>query len=194
MNPFRPILIAVLIGVACNRTAPKSEHLLADSAVHGVTMNTPVPGAATESQGSDDADELYRPTPDLNNYSWRFPTMNHGNERFTGQHLRDPSGMLVLWFDTATRATEDTPAGTTHVDSLVVSGLQPGEFLSYYCNADGRQETWITEIVGILRDTVNYARPRMAWMLDTSSYRIKAIPTDQVLCSVADLFPEPGDH
>ena len=120
--------------------------------------------------------------------------MDHGNERFTGQLIRVPSGLLLLWFDTTTRATEDTPAGTTHVDSLAVYGLQPGEFFTYYCNADGKQETWTTQIVGILRDTANYIRPRLAWMLDTSSFKIRAIPTDQVLCSVADLFPEPGDH
>jgi hypothetical protein len=119
---------------------------------------------------------------DSNTFSWSFAPA------YTGRHVRHPSGLLVLWFDTATRATEDKSAGTVHVDSLVVSGIRHGEFLSFHCNADGKRETWVTPVVGIMHDTGTYARPRLAWMLDTASSRIRAIPTDPVLCSASDMF------
>ena len=199
MKPISRILIAILACAACKgeQTASERSHAVASS-----SLSTSVPPSDSTSSlalgsaavaSSEEADALSREPPDPNDRMWTFPDMNNGNERFTGMHVRHPSGLMVIWFDTAVRATEDTPAGTTHVDSVVVSGLQHGEYLTFYCNADGRHETWKSQIVGILRDTTNYLRPRMAWMLDTVSYKIRAIPTDKVLCSTADLFGEGDD-
>jgi hypothetical protein len=138
-------------------------------------------------------DATFREQPDSNTYSWSFaPAHDYlGDSRFTGRHVRHPSGLLVLWFDTATRATEDTPASTVHVDSLVVPGVQHGEFLTYYCNTRGRRET---QIVGIIRDSTRYTRPRLAWLFDTASNRIRAIAPDSVLCTPADIFTGDADR
>lgn len=199
MKPISRVLIAMLACAACRGEQKNSEPPPeAASSSLSTSVNPPdstsspgLPSAAVASAVN--GDMLSREQPDSNAYTWKFPSMNNGNERFTGQAVRHPSGVLVLWFDTTTRATEDTPARTVHVDSLVVSGLQRGEYVTPYCNADGRAETWKTQIVGILRDTTNYLRPRMSWMLDTMSHRIRAIPTDPVLCSAADLFGDGGD-
>ena len=199
MKPIFCVLIAILACAACKAEQTDSErsHEVASSSlstsVHPSDSTSSPRSASAAVVSPEETDVLSREPPDSNAYSWTFPNMDNGNERFTGQHVRHPSGLMVIWFDTATRATEDTPARTTHVDSVVVSGLQHGEYLTFYCNADGRHDTRKSQIVGILRDTTNYLRPRMAWVLDTVSYRIRAIPTDRVLCSAADLFAEGED-
>jgi hypothetical protein len=198
MKPISRIFIVLLACAACSgeqrNSGPAPEPA---SSSQSAPTNPPDSmasvGSASPAVSGGEADVLSREPPDSNEYTWTFPNMNNGNERFTGRLVRHPSGLLVIWFDTATRATEDTPAGTTHVDSVVVSGLQHGEYLTVFCNAEGRHETWKSQVVGILRDTTNYLRPRMAWMLDTVSYKIKAIPTDPVLCSAAYLFGEGDD-
>lgn len=147
---------------------------------------------STVASEHDDLSEYRRiDPPDSNTYSWTFaPAHDYlGDSRFSGRHVRHPSGLLELWFDTATRATEDVPAGTSAVDSAVISGLQPGEFLTYHCNTGGR---WESQIVGIVRDTTSYTPPRLAWLLDTASYRIRTIAPDSILCTPADIFGE-GD-
>jgi hypothetical protein len=205
MKPISRVLIAVLACAACKGEQSNSERAPEPTSSSQSTPANPpdsmsfsgsaAPQVSAEEAVTSSSEQTdFREPPDSNAYTWTFPSMDHGNERFTGQHVRHPSGMLVIWFDTATRATEDDPAGTTHVDSLVVPGLQPGEYLTFYCNAAGRKETWKTEIVGILRDTANYLRPRLAWKLDTVSHKIRAIPTDPVLCSAADLFGEGDDY
>ena len=198
MKTISSALIALLACAACTAEQKTSErHSEATSSTQATKVNPPdsltTTGPASAADPGEEAEILFSEPPDSNAYTWTFPSIDNGNERFTGNHVRHPSGLMVIWFDTATRATEDTPAGTTHVDSVVVSGLQPGEYLAIYCNAAGRHETWKSQIVGILRDTANYLRPRMAWMLDTVSYKIRAIPTEPVLCSAADLFGEGGD-
>jgi hypothetical protein len=198
MTPISRILIALLACAACrgeqsNSGSAPEQASSSQSAPTNPPDSTSSTGSPPTAISGEQADIQFREPPDSNDRMWTFPDMNNGNERFTGMHVRHPSGLMVIWFDTATRATEDTPAGTTHVDSVVVSGLKHGEYLTFYCNADGRHETWKSQIVGILRDTTNYLRPRMAWILDTVSYKIRAIPTDKVLCSAADLFGEGDD-
>jgi hypothetical protein len=184
MNPITRTLIAASLCSACVTKAENSvrtpEAASSSSAPSGI-------GKHDNSDTAESVDAGMFDQPDSNTSSWSFaPAHDYlGDSRFTGRHVRHPSGLLVLWFDTATRATEDTPASTVHVDSLVVSGIQHGEFLTYFCNTRGRHET---QIVGIIRDSSRYTRPRLAWLLDTASNKIRALVPDSVLCTPGDIF------
>jgi hypothetical protein len=177
------ISIAILwFCLACQQAAPNLSQPASGASA------TPVVSLPPDT--SDTSSFELRPEPvDSNAFSWIIPSAGDvGRSRFTGDHVRHPSGLTILWLDTAIRATEDKPAGTVHVDSIVVSGILHGEFLTPHCNADGKRESWVTQIVGIVHDSSTYTRPRLAWMLDTGSNRIRAIPTDPVLCSASDMF------
>jgi len=180
MRPSSRFVLAILFCAACDSAARNSQRT-------GQGPSSAPPGAVSKPVSSEADDFTLRDQPDSNTSSWSFgPAHDYlGDSRFTGRHVRHPSGLLVLWFDTATRATEDTPASTVHVDSLVVSGIQHGEFLTYYCNT---RRTHETQIVGIIRDSSRYTRPRLAWLLDTASNKIRAIVPDSVLCTPGDMF------
>ena len=45
-------------------------------------------------------------------------------------------------------------------------------------------------VVGILRDDTVATRPRLAWIFDDSTFRIKAMPTDSVTCFVKSPMDE----
>lgn len=172
------IPIAILICLACQRSASVSSR----------TDRTASSSLASQQDTSDTSAFVFPPDPvDSNAFSWSFaPAHDYlGDSRFAGEQARHPSGLLVLWFDTATRATEDTPAGRVHVDTLVVWGLKHGEFASPHCNTRGR---WESRIVGVVHDSSSYTRPRLAWLFDTDSNKIRAIATDSILCTPADMF------
>lgn len=105
------------------------------------------------------------------------------SEFFIGSHVRHPSGLMVIWFDTAVRATEDHPVGHVHTDSLVVRDVRPGEYLGRFCFAG---QSPASAIVGLVRDADTAFVPRLAWELDATSFRIKPFPADSVRCRVAD--------
>jgi len=186
MWPSSGALLAILFVAACDRTARTSDRALA------VASSSPR-GVVSKPDSNEADDSMVRDPPDSSTSSWSVaPAHNYlDDSRFTGRHVRHPSGLLVLWFDTATRATEDMPAGTVHVDSVVVSGIRHGEFLTHYCNTGGREET---QLVGIVRDSSTYTRPRLAWRLDTASDKIRAIVPDSVLCTPGDMFSGDVDH
>jgi hypothetical protein len=186
MRPSSRFVLAILFCAACDSAARNSQRT-------GQATSSSPSGAVSKADSSEADDVTLWYQPDSNTSSWSFAPVHDylGDSRFTGRHVRHPSGLLVLWFDTATRATEDTPASTVHVDSLVVSGIQHGEFLTYYCNTRGRHET---QIVGIIRDSSRYTRPRLAWLLDTASNKIRAIVPDSVLCTPGDIFTGDADR
>jgi hypothetical protein len=97
----------------------------------------------------------------------------------SGDHVRHPSGLLVIWLDTAIRATEDHPVGRAHADSIVVTGLKPGEGLGRFCLVN---RSMADHIVGIVGDDTVMTRPRLAWLFDKTTFRIKPTPTDSVTC------------
>jgi hypothetical protein len=185
MNPRFRTLIGALLCSACVTKPENSARTPEAASGSSSTSAISKPDNADTTESVDAG--MSRDQPDSNTSSWSFaPAHDYlGDSRFTGRHVRHPSGLLVLWFDTATRATEDTPASTVHVDSLVVSGIQHGEFLTYFCNTRGRHET---QIVGIIRDSSRYTRPRLAWLLDTASNKIRAIVPDSVSCTPGDIF------
>jgi len=186
MRPSSRFALAILFCAACDSAARNSQRT-------GQSTSSSPSGAASKADSSEADGVTLWDQPDSNTSSWSFaPAHDYlSDSRFTGRHVRHPSGLLVLWFDTATRATEDTPAGTVHVDSLAVSGIQHGEFLTYYCNTRGRHET---QIVGIIRDSSRYTRPRLAWLLDTASNKIRAIVPDSLSCTPGDIFSGDADR
>ena len=101
----------------------------------------------------------------------------------SGNHVRHPSGLLILWLDTAIRATEDHPVGRAHADSIVIRGLQSGEGLGRFCMVNG---STASRIVGLVRDTTIGTKPRLAWVFDDSTFRIKRTPTDSLTCFLHD--------
>ena len=100
----------------------------------------------------------------------------------SGNHVRHPSGEMIIWFDTAIRATEDHPVGHAHADSVVVTGLKHGEGLSRYCYIGGNPQN---SVIGVVPDTTAI-EPRLAWSFDKNTFRIKPIPTDGLVCSLRD--------
>jgi hypothetical protein len=121
------------------------------------------------------------------NFAIDSPDSSYGpwdqNGFLRGNHVRHPSGMLILWLDTAIRATEDHPVGRAHADSIVIRGLRPGEGLSRFCMVNGATAN---RIVGLVRDTTIGIHPRLAWLFDDSIFRIKATPTDSLTCFLHD--------
>jgi hypothetical protein len=92
--------------------------------------------------------------------------------RFLATALRYTTGKLVLLLDTAYRG---------HADSITIAGLAQHETLANHCLIGPEFDA---RVVGIVRDTVRekLIKPRLAWMFDTLSLRIRAIPVKSVSC------------
>jgi hypothetical protein len=96
--------------------------------------------------------------------------------------------LLKIWFDTATRATEEKPAGTIGVDSVTVKGLLRGEQFTAECNRDpGIRDT---QLVGVVAGKSGYMSPRLVWQLDTATNRIKSVPSVAISCTAASEYDE----
>jgi hypothetical protein len=132
--------------------------------------------------------------PIFGNFMADAPDSSHGawdqNGFFSGSHVRHPSGLLIIWLDTAIRATEDQPVRRAHADSILIGGLQHGEGLGRLCMVNRSRAD---RIVGIVRDTTVATRPRLAWLFDTATFRIKATPTDSVTCFLNDPIDDAVD-
>jgi hypothetical protein len=76
----------------------------------------------------------------------------------------------------------EPPHERARADSLIVAGLAPGETFATLCKVGATLSHGQT--AGLMRDTVTeqWLQPRLAWFFDTVSVRIRAIPTDSVLC------------
>jgi hypothetical protein len=99
----------------------------------------------------------------------------------SGDHVRHPSGLLIIWLDTAVRAADGRPR-RAHADSIVVAGLDPSEGLARFCAVNGNT----SHAVGLVRDTATNHRPRLAWVFDEKTFRIKPTPTDSLVCFLRD--------
>lgn len=102
----------------------------------------------------------------------------------SGDHVRHPSGLLIMWLDTAVRAADGRPPRRAHVDSIVVTGLDPSEGLAHFCN--GKTGAGVNHVVGLVRDTAINHQPRLAWLFDDRAFRIKPTPTDSLICFLRD--------
>jgi hypothetical protein len=194
-----PKLLVVLLCIACDRgraTASASAASSTPAAEQQVDSTTPkvseqrddstaaVPTniTATNARESDG--------PDSTDFEWTFAPRRpiDTNTRFAGRAIRRPNGVLKIWFDTATRATEEKPPGTIGVDSVTVKGLLHGEQFTTVCNKDpGFRDT---QLVGVVRDKSGYLRPRLVWQMDTATNRIKSVSPEGISCTAA---PEEGD-
>ena len=193
-----PTLLVVLLCIACDRgratasasvasSTPAAEQRI-DSATATVSEHEDSAAAAATNitaTGGREADG-----PDSSDFEWTFAPRRpiDTNTRFAGRAVRRANGLLRIWFDTATRATEEKPAGTIGVDSVTVKGLLHGEQFTTECNKDpGFRDT---QLVGVVRDKSGYLRPRLLWQLDTATNRIKSISPEGFSCTAA---PEEGD-
>jgi hypothetical protein len=62
-----------------------------------------------------------------------FSEAQNGGDLVIVSHVRHPSGLLVIRLDTAIRVAGQTAAGPMYADSVVVPGLEHGEYLGFYC-------------------------------------------------------------
>ncbi len=106
-------------------------------------------------------------------------------EFYIGSHVRHPSGLMVIWFDTAVRATEDHPVGHVHTDSVIVNGVQHLEYLGAFCFVGAEMMT-DPSIVGLVPEADSVFRPRLAWRFNKKSLRIESVPADSLKCRVTD--------
>jgi hypothetical protein len=170
MNSTLRSLFPLLCLFACERSAARQ----ATDSTTVVTRSVPLPSPP-------------KIDPLFNNFYIDSPDSSYGTwdqEGFvSGNHVRHRSGLLILWLDTAIRATEDHPVGRAHADSVVVRGLQSGEGLGRFCTVNG---STADRIVGLVRDTTMATQPRLAWLFDDHTFRIKVAPTDSLTCFLRD--------
>jgi len=129
--------------------------------------------------------------PDSSEGDWYLDTedLKASPEFFVGSHVRHPSGLMVIWLDTAIRATEDHPVGRARADSVVVLDLRHLEYLARFCaEPDGLT---IPRVVGLVTEADTTARPRLAWRFNAQAYRIERYPVDSIRCMVKE--PVEGD-
>lgn len=177
MTRLYPTAVLILFCLACERSAPDSSR----SAYSASSTQTALtPGLTPENSLS-----YWNEAPDSSVGAWNFapPDKYEARAYFAGSHVRQPSGLLTIWFDTATRASEYKPVGRAHTDSVVVRGLQHGELLAIFCNSVGQRDE---RIVGVVRDTAALSRPRLAWLFDAQALRIRTVPTDSIACGTRE--------
>jgi hypothetical protein len=114
----------------------------------------------------------------------RDENVPNSGSRFSGHADRYRSGALVIYLDTSFKRVYpgEPPHEYAHADSLVVRGLAAGETFADFCKVGSTLALGHT--AGLMRDTVTeqWLQPRLAWFFDTVSVRIRAVPTDSVLC------------
>ena len=178
------LVSALLVCVACERSAPPAKESTASSTTPVATQQVNVaPADATMY-------EYQIVAPDSAEGSWY---LNNGDlpgspEFFVASHVRHPSGLMVIWFDTAVRATEENGMRRVHVDSVVVQGMQHLEYLARICS----DTTGLTvgRVVGLTQEADTTAHPRLAWRFNVQNFRIEPFPTDSVRCMVNEPVDE----
>jgi len=168
---YATIILALVFVGGCNSRRPDA------NSAHSLDTQTLIALPATT-----DAEER------LSFGNWD-PTNPDGNlpdhrSRFDIGAEHYVSGRLVLTLDTISPRvlTEDAESTRTLTDSLVVTGISSKESWSRACTRGGRYDGFV---VGVIPNTVTAPTvPRLAWQFDTVSFRIRAISTDSILCSV----------
>ena len=188
-----PAFVALLACLSCERSATPGTQTAASSTASMTESSTPV---ATP-QISDALEEAVLPefqivAPDSSEGDWYLDTGDLpavSPEFFVGSHVRHPSGVMVIWFDTAVRATEDHGVGRARADSVVVEGLQHLEYLARFCGEpDGAAATRVVGLVTGEADTT--ARPRLAWRFNPRTFRIERYPVESIRCMIKEPVDE----
>ena len=186
--------VALLACLSCERSASPATRTSASSTT---TTTTEAAGPVATPQTSDALQEAPLPefqivAPDSSEGDWYLDTgdlQSVSPEFFVGSHVRHPSGVMVIWFDTAVRATEDHPVGRARADGVVVEGLQHLEYLARFCaEPDGAGATRVVGLVTGEADTT--ARPRLAWRFNARTFHIERYPVDSIRCMVKEPVDE----
>lgn len=180
---MRRALGLLLFCLACDRPAPASATRQAtSSSTQSQSTSPPAPTYALEDTTTP---PLEIASTDSAFGAWGINVPETSSDEFyIGSHVRHPSGLMVIWFDTAVRATEDHPVGHVHTDSVVVNGVRHLEYLGRFCFADGNPLPYT--IVGLVPDGDALFRPRLAWRFNLKSLRIEPFPADSAKCRVTD--------
>ena len=182
MTTLRAALALTLCCLACDKTATTRTDTAA--AVSVTSSSSPAVAPVVESDESEEGPLSLFDPPDSSTVDWHISSGH--DPRFGGRNVRHPSGLLVIYMDSATRATEDAPKGRANVDSVVVTGLLQGELVAPFCKDAGGIGR--VQVVGVVRDSSRYVQPRLAWMLDTMERRIISVPPGAYVCTAAPLF------
>lgn len=153
-------------------------------------------GAACKGRGSDQAANA--PATAVPSSISNQPTLYHTDEWIVGRQEgidRNPSssflagadryqsGVLVIRLDTLrNRAQTGGPYEWARAESTVVRSVGAREQIAQTCKTGAALQ--YGQIAGLIPDTVTeqWTSPRLAWLFDTVSVKIRAIPPDSVLC------------
>ena len=177
---MRRPLIALILCLACDRPASDARQVVASSTPPALT---PAATYALE-------DTTYPPyaiiSVDSAYGAWSVdgPAMGP-SEFYIGSSVQHPSGSMVIWFDTAVRATENHPVGHAHTDSVVVNGVEHLRYLGQFCFV-GAAMFSDPAIVGLVPEGDSVSRPQLAWRFNKQSLRIEKIPVDSLKCRMTD--------
>ena len=109
--------------------------------------------------------------------------------RFSADFVRFTSGVLLLKLDTThVRNRTEPPFDTKLADSIAVRGLGTSERFATDCRFSAHSVD--ERLTGLVPDTTpeKWMRPRLAWLFDTVSARIRRIRPDSISCI---LSPDP---
>ena len=179
-----PAFLALVVCLCCERAATPATQTTASSSASLVESATPnAPQQVVDALESAALPEFQIVDPDSSEGDWylnREDPDSVSPEFFVASHVRHPSGVMVIWFDTAVRATDDHPVGRAHADSVVVKGLRHLEHLGRYCfDAEGFPEAGV---VGLLPAPDTTARPRLAWRFNTQTFHIERYSVESIRC------------
>jgi hypothetical protein len=168
----------VLVLIACDRSAQTGATASSTTSAESVLVR---PSLSDEPLPK----EYEIMAPDSAEGFWYVDTPNRPSkdEFITGWHVRHPSGKMVIWLDTAIKAT----GGRVHTDSIVVSGIHHLEYLARFCSLNGKNNG---RVFGLVEEADTLARPRLAWRFNTESFRIDQVPVDSVSCTMRKFFDE----
>ena len=179
----RRALFALLVSLGCERAAPAA-------ASREMSSSSTSPSSTAAPAVSYAIDDTMPPPYEIAGTdsaygAWGVSGMDIGpGEFYIGSHVRHPSGSMVIWFDTAVRATEDHPVGHAHTDSIVLNGVRHLEYLGRFCFVGNAAAH--ADIVGLVQEGDTLFRPRLAWRFNTSSLRIEAFQSDSLWCRITD--------
>lgn len=106
--------------------------------------------------------------------------------RFSADFVRFTSGVLLLKLDTTLiRNQTEPPLNTKLADSIAVQGLGRTERFATDCKLGTHSVD--VRLTGLVPDTIpeKWMRPRLAWLFDTVSARIRRLKPDSLSCILA---------